>query len=157
MVQYSHLFKNSPQYAVIHIVKGFGVVNKTEVGIFLALSYFFDDPADVGNLISGSSAFSKSSLNIWKFTVHILLKPGLEDFKDYILLCVCVCVCVCVYIHIYSKYMTLNRSCSKYTYLCVYPPNIGRILWFRNTLFFLLLQSQHHSAYNRCQITFVKE
>ena len=83
---------------MIHIVKGFGVVNKTEVGIFLALSYFFDDPADVGNLISGSSAFSKSSLNIWKFTVHILLKPGLEDFKDYILLYVCVCVCVYTYI-----------------------------------------------------------
>ena len=99
MVWYSHLFKNLPQYAVIHIVKGFGVVNKTEVDIFLALSYFFDDAADVGNLISGSSAFSKSSLNICKFTVHVLLKPGLEDFKDYFLLYIC--VCVCVYIHIY--------------------------------------------------------
>ena len=78
MVWYSHLFKNFPQFIVVHIVKGFGIVNKAEVDVFLELSYFFDDPADVGNLISGSSAFSKSSLNIWKFTVHVLLKPGLE-------------------------------------------------------------------------------
>ena len=83
MVWYSHLFKNLPQYAVIHIVKGFGVVNKTEVDIFLALSYFFDDAADVGNLISGSSAFSKTSVNIWRFSVHVLLKPGLENFEHY--------------------------------------------------------------------------
>ena len=80
MVWYSHLFKNFPQFVVIHTVKGFGTVNKADV--FLELSCFFDDPVDVGTLISGSSAFSKSSLNIWKFTVHILLKPGLENFKE---------------------------------------------------------------------------
>ena len=83
MVWYSHLYKNSPQFVVIHTVKGFGVVNKTEVDVFLELSCFSDDPTDVGNLISGSSAFSKSSLNIWKFTVHVLLKPGLENFEHY--------------------------------------------------------------------------
>ena len=79
MVWYSHLFKNFPQLIVIHTVKGFGIVNKAEVDVFLELSCFFDDPTDVGNLISGSSAFSKSSLNIWKFIVYILLKPGLEN------------------------------------------------------------------------------
>ena len=78
VVWYSHFLKKFPQFIVIHTVKGFGVVNKEEVDVFLELSYFFDDPADVGNLISGSSAVSKSSLNIWKFTIHILLKPGLE-------------------------------------------------------------------------------
>ena len=83
VVWYSHFLKNFPQFAVIHTVKGFGVVNKAEVDVFLELSCFFDDPADVGNLISGSSAFSKTSLNIWKFMVHILLKPGLENFKHY--------------------------------------------------------------------------
>ena len=75
--------QNFPQFVVIHTVEGFGIVNKTEVDVFLEISCFFDDPADVGNLISGSSAFSKSSLNIWKFTVHVLLKPGLEDFEHY--------------------------------------------------------------------------
>ena len=82
MVWYSHLLKNFPQF-VIHIVKGFGIVSKAEVYVFLELSCFFDDPADVGNLISGSFAFSKPSLNIWKFTVHVLLKPGLENFGHY--------------------------------------------------------------------------
>ena len=77
------LFQNFPQFIVIHTVKGFGVVNKAKVDVFLELSCFFKDPADVGNLISGSSAFSKSSLNIWKFMVHVLLKPGLEDFEHY--------------------------------------------------------------------------
>ena len=79
MVWYSQLFQNFPQFIVIHTVKGFHIVNKAEIGVFLELSCFFDDPADVGNLISGCSAFSKTSLNIWKFTVHILLKPGLEN------------------------------------------------------------------------------
>ena len=80
----SQLLKNFPQFVRIHTVKGFGVVNKVETDVFLELSWFFDDPADVGNLISGSSAFSKSSLNIWKFTVHVLLlKPGLENFEHY--------------------------------------------------------------------------
>ena len=83
MVWYAHLFQNFPQFVVIHTVKGFGIVNNAEIDVFLELSYFFDDPADVGNLISGSSAFSKSSLNIWKFTVHVMLKPGLENFEHY--------------------------------------------------------------------------
>ena len=83
MVWYSHLFQNFPQFIVIHTVKGFGIVNKAEIDVFLELSCFFDDPVDVGNLISGSSAFSKTSLNIWKFTVHVLLKPGLEHFEHY--------------------------------------------------------------------------
>ena len=83
MVWYFHLLKNFPQFLVIHTVKGFGIVNKAEIDVFLELSYFFNDPVDIGNLISGSSAFSKSSLNIWKFTVHILLMPGLENFEHY--------------------------------------------------------------------------
>ena len=83
MIWYSHLFKNFPQFVVIHIVKGFGIVNKAEVDVFLELSCFFTDLTDVGNLISGSSGFSKSSLNIWKFMVHVLLKPGLENFEHY--------------------------------------------------------------------------
>ena len=83
VVWYSHLFQNFPQFIVIHTVNGFGVVNKAEVDVFLELSCFFDDPAYVGNLISGSSAFSKTSLNIWKFTVHVLLKPHLENFEHY--------------------------------------------------------------------------
>ena len=83
MVWYSHCFQNFPQLIVIHTVKGFGVVNKAKVNAFLELSCFFYDPTDVGNLISGSSAFSKSSLNIWMFTVYVLLKPGLENFEHY--------------------------------------------------------------------------
>ena len=83
MIWYSHLFKNFPKSVVIHTVKSFGLVNKAEVDIFLELSWFFDDPMDVGNTISGSSAFSESSLNIWKFTVHVLWKPGLENFEHY--------------------------------------------------------------------------
>ena len=82
MVWYSHLLKNFPQFVVIYTIKGFGVINKTEVDVFLEL-LLFDDPTVVGNLISDFSAFSKSSLNIWKFTVHILLKPGLENFEHY--------------------------------------------------------------------------
>ena len=81
MVWYSHLFQNFPVYCDPH--KGFGTVNKAEIDVFLELSYFFHDPADVGNLISGSSAFSKTNLNIWKFTVHVLLNPGLENFEHY--------------------------------------------------------------------------
>ena len=83
MVWYSHLFQNFPQLIVIPTVKGFGIVNKAEIGVFLELSCFFDDPVDFGNLISGSFAFSKTSLNIRKFMVHILLKPGLENFEHY--------------------------------------------------------------------------
>ena len=83
MVWYSHLFQNSPHFIVIHTVKGFGIVNKAEIDLFVEISFFFDDLADVGNLISGSSAFSKTRLNIWKFMVDILLKPGLENFEHY--------------------------------------------------------------------------
>ena len=83
VVWYSYLLQNFPQFIVIHTVRGFDVVNKAEIDVFLELSCFFNDPADVGNMISGSSVFSKSSLNIWKFMVHILLKPGLENFEHY--------------------------------------------------------------------------
>ena len=83
MVWYSHLFQNFPQFVVIHTVKGFGIVNKVAIDVFLEFVFFLDDPTDVGNLISGSSTFSKTSWNIWKFMVHILLKPGLENFEHY--------------------------------------------------------------------------
>ena len=83
VVWYSHLFQNFPQFIVIHTVKGLGIVNKAEINVFLELSCFFDDPVDVGNLISGSSAVSKSSLNVWKFMVHVLLKPSLENLEHY--------------------------------------------------------------------------
>ena len=83
MVWYFHLLRNFPQFIVIHIVKGFGIVNETEIDVFLELSCFFDDPSDVGNLISGSSAFPKSSLYIWKSSVHVLLKPSLKIFEHY--------------------------------------------------------------------------
>ena len=93
----SHLFQNFPQFVVIHTVRGFGIVNKKEIDDFLELSCFFNDPADVGNLISGSSAFSKSNLNIWKFTVHVLLKPGLEHFERYFASVWDECNCVIVW------------------------------------------------------------
>ena len=83
VVWYSHLFQDFPQFIVIHILKVFGIVNTAEVDIFLEVSHFFNDPMDVGNLISGSSAFSKSNLNIWKFMVQVLLKPDLENFEHY--------------------------------------------------------------------------
>ena len=83
MAWYSHLFKDFPQFIVIHTVKGFGIVNKAEIDVFLELSCFFYDRTDVGNLTSASSSFSKSSLNIWKFIVHVLLRPGLKNFEDY--------------------------------------------------------------------------
>ena len=97
MVWCSHLFQNFPQFIVIHTVKVFGIVNKAEVDVFLELSCFFDDPTDIGNLISSSSAFSKSSLNIWKFMVHVLLKPGLEDFEHYFAGMSDECDCVVVF------------------------------------------------------------
>jgi len=83
VVWYSHLFQNFPQFIVIHTVKGFGTINKAEIDVFLELSCFFHDPEDIGNLISGSSAFSNTSLNVWKFMVHVLLKSGLENFEHY--------------------------------------------------------------------------
>ena len=87
VVWYSHLFMNFPQFFVIHTVKGFGIINKAEIDVFLGLSCFFDDPTDIGYLISGSSAFSKTSLNIWKFTVHVLLKSGLRILSITLLAC----------------------------------------------------------------------
>ena len=84
VVWYFHLIKNFPQFVVIHTIKGFGIVNEAEVDVFLELSCFFNDPTDVGNLTSSSSAFSKSSLYIWKFLVHVLLNPGLKDFEHYL-------------------------------------------------------------------------
>ena len=83
MVWYSHLFQNFPRFIVIHTVKGFGIVNKAEIDVFLELSCFFDDPANVGHFISGSSAVSKTSLKIWKFTVHVVMKLGLENLEHY--------------------------------------------------------------------------
>ena len=83
MVWYSHLFQNFPQFVVIHMVKGFGMVNIAEVDVFSELSCYLDDPKDVGNLISGSSAFSKSSVNIWNFMIHVLVEVGLENFEHY--------------------------------------------------------------------------
>ena len=83
LIWYSHLFQKFSEFVVVHTVKGFGIVNKAEIDVFVELSCFFGDPADVGNWISASSAFSKSSLNIWKFSVYILLKPGLENFEHY--------------------------------------------------------------------------
>jgi len=97
VIWYSHLFQNFPQFVVIHTVKGFGRVTKAEVDIFLELSCFFDDSVNVGNLISSSSAFCKTSVNIWKFTVHILLKPGLEDFEQYFASMWDECSCVVVW------------------------------------------------------------
>ena len=97
VVWYSHLLKNFPQFIVIHTVKGFGILNKAEIDGFLELSCFFNDPAEVGNLISGSSSFSKSSLNIWKFMVHVLLKPGLRNFEHYFTSMWDECNCVVVW------------------------------------------------------------
>ena len=97
VVWYSHLLQNFPQFIVIHTVKGFGIVNKAEIDVFLELSCFFNDPADIGNLISGSSAFSKTSLNIWKFSVYVLLKPGLGNFEHYFTSVWDECNCVVVW------------------------------------------------------------
>ena len=97
VVWYSHLFKNFPQFVVIHTVKGFGIVNKAEIDVFLELSCFFDNPMDVGNLISGSSDFSKSSLKVWKFMVYVLLKSGLENFEIYFASVGDECICAVVW------------------------------------------------------------
>ena len=97
VVWYSHLFQNFPQFLVIHTCKGFGILNKEKINVFLELSCFFDDPTDVGNLISGSTAFSKTSLNIWNFMVHVLLKPGLDNFEHYFTSMWDECICAVVW------------------------------------------------------------
>ena len=97
MVWYAHLLQNFPQFIVIHTVEGFGIVNKAEIYVFLELSCLFSDPMDIANLISGSSAFSKTSLNIWKLSVHVLLKPGLENFEPYFTSVWDECNCVLVW------------------------------------------------------------
>ena len=114
VVWYSHLVKNFPQFVVIYTVKGFGIVSEAEVGFFLKFSYFFYDPVDVGNLISGSSAFSKSSLNTWKFLVHILLKPSLENF-EHDLASVrneCSCALIGIYLCLFRHSITFWLECS---------------------------------------------
>ena len=117
VVWYSHLFQNFPQFIVIHTVKGFGLVRKAEIDVFLELSCFFDDPADVGNLISGSSAFSKSSLNIWKFLVHVLLKPGLENFEHYFAIVWDECNCVVAQT---TTQTTKQKNCLSYCIIIHY-------------------------------------
>ena len=97
VVWYSHLFQNFPQFVVIYTVKGFGIINKAEVDVFLGFSCFFDDPSEVGNLIPGSSAFSKSNLNICKFTVHVLLKPDLDNFEHYFASVWAECICAVIW------------------------------------------------------------
>ena len=115
MVWYAHLFQNFPQFVVIHTVKGFGIVNKARVDVFLELACFFNNPTDVGNLISGSPAFSKSNLNIWKFMVHVLLKPGLENFEHNFASVSDKCNCVVVehslaYVCIYNYPIIIFRN-----------------------------------------------
>ena len=110
VIWYSHLFQNFAQFVVTHTVKGFGIVNKAEVDVFLELSCFFDDPTDVGNLISGSSAFLITSLNIWKFTVQILLKPGLQNFEHYFTSLWDECNCVAVWAFFDTAMNSIKRS-----------------------------------------------
>ena len=112
---YSHLFQNFPQFIVIHTVKGFGIVNKAEMDVSVELSCFLD-PADVGNLISGSSAFSKTSLNIWKFMIHVLLKPGFENFECYFANVWDECNCVVVWA---LSCLTIFACCCIVSFLCL--------------------------------------
>ena len=138
-VWYSHLLKNFAQFIVIHTVKIFGIVNKTELDVFLELSCFFNDPTDVGNLISGSSAFSKSSLNIWKFSGHILLNPGLENFEHYFASMWDECNCVVVWIFFGIAF--LWDSNEKQPFPALWPllsfPNllVYRVQYFHSIIF----------------------
>ena len=148
VVWYSHLFHNFPQFIEIHTVKGFGIVNKAEIDALLELSYFFDDPADVGNLISGSSAFSKTNLNIWKFTVHVLLKPGLENFEHYFtsMWDECNCVVVWAFFGIASLGLEWKLTFSS-------PVATAEFFNFAGILSAAL--SQHHlSGFERAQLEF---
>ena len=126
VVWYSHLFQNFSQFIVIHTVKGFGIVNKAEIDIFWELSCFFDNLVDVGNLISGSSAFSETSLNIWNFTVHILLKPGLENFEHYFTSMWDECNCVVVWVFFGIVFLwDLNENWPfPVLWLLLSPPNL---------------------------------
>ena len=136
----SHLFKNFPQFIVIQTVKGFGIVNKAEIDVFLGLSCFSDDPKDVGNLFSGSSAFSKTSLNIWNFIVHILLKPGLENFEHYFTSIWDECNCAVVWAFFGIAFLwDWNEN---------WPfPDLGPLLSFPNLLF---LGSHNWIIYEFC-------
>ena len=128
VVWYSHLFKNFPWFVVIHTVKGFGIVNKAEVDVFLELSCFFNDPTDIDNLISGSFAFSKSSFNIWKFTFHVLLKAGLENFEHYFASLWDECNCVVVWTFfgnaflcdMYMQFIYIYKYIYIYIYIYIY-------------------------------------
>ena len=131
---YSHLFQNFPQFVVSHSVKSFGIVSKAEIDIFLELSCFFDDPEDVGNLISGSLSFSKSSLNIWNFTVHVLLRPGLENFEHYFTTMWDKCNCAVVW-----TFFGIAFLWDFYYYIQTYLSNISVRLW-KNIYYFLHLQ-----------------
>jgi len=137
VVWYSHLFQNFPQFVVIHTVEGFVIVSKAEVDVFLELSHFFHDPADVGNLISGSSAFSKTSLNIRKFTVDVLLKPGLENFEHYFTSMWDECNCAVVWTFFGIDFLCSNILDSKGNILEVIPAFRGLIFqqkWLVNLL-----------------------
>ena len=130
VVWYTHIFKNFPQFVLIHTVKGFGIVNKAEVDVFLELSRFFNDPVDVGNLISDSSAFSKTSLNIWKFTVHMLLKPGLENFEHYFASIWDDCNCTVVWVFFGIAFLwDCNAIDMIYWFIPAFP------FWFQNRCF----------------------
>ena len=141
VVWYSHLLQNFPQFLVIHTVECFGVVNKAEIDVFLKLSCFFDDPADIGNLISGPSAFSKTRLNIWKFLVHVLLKPGLENFEHYFTSVWDECNCVVVWPFFWKSVHNIktqlccgSKTCHTQSNLWVFGPIfyfLGLPWWLR--------------------------
>ena len=128
VVWYSHLFQNFPQFIVIHTVKGFGIVNKAKIDVFLELSCFFNDPEDVGNLVSGSSAFSKTSLNNWNFMVHVLLKPGLESFEHYFTSMWDECNCVVVISH---QSFVINPNKESHCILFLQISNLRACLCFK--------------------------
>ena len=148
VARYSHLFQNFPQVVVLHTVKGFGIVNEAEVDVLLELSCFFDDPVNVGYLISGSSAFSKSSLNTWKFLVHILQKPGLENFEHYFtnMWDECNCAVVCAFFGIAFLWDWIKTELFQYCGHCW----VFQISWH-----FACSTSKHHlSGFEIAQLEF---